>query len=816
MTISEFVNKIGFKVKDEDVKKVNDSIAGIKNTATKILGAIGIGFSLSAINGLIEEFGAVNNSIRSSVGEMENMEEAQNLILSAASDCRSTYSDMASTVSNLAKSSSDLFPIKDAAEYTSTVTKLLKTAGRSESTIASVMEGLNKSFQKGIVDTETLNKLLEQAPEAANVLANHLGVAKSQLLDMASNGKMKVEDLKNAFMDASDEIDASFENVDMTITDALTHIRNQWGLWLAQTDKTLGITNTLAKTMVKAFNGVISVLTKVRTGLTWLAEKLGGTENLLKTVGIVAGTIAVAFNFDKIVKGIKSISSAVGKLNGKMIAIIAVIVLIALLVEDFINFMNGNNSLIGTFLEKAGISSDEVRAKFKGLGQQFKEIIKVVVQLGSELLKGLVKVLGVLLEQLMNLIVALLPVILDLLSELIGFVLQVIQAILPVLINLINTIIPLIIQIITAILPVIINLIAQILPLILQLIESLLPVVIDLINQLLPLVMEIIQAILPVIIELVSAIIPLITQIIEAILPTVIELITQIIPIITQIIQAILPVLIELINAVIPIITQIITSILPIVIELINTLIPIITQIIQAILPVILQLVEALLPPFMQIINTILPVISNLIQKLLPIIQPVISLIANLAQAILPVIVNVLNAIVPIIQTITKVLGPVFDIIGLIVNAVAKVVGWIADGLGWVVDLFFGGGGDSSKAKDVAAYAEGSDYTDDTFIAGEEGPELITNQRGRKVFTAAETGKIFDNIVSLGKAKTPSPQTASVVTNQSEVKKSVVQNVEINNAFNGDKAIQKEASKTMSQSADDVTAQLARGIAAAM
>lgn len=816
MTISEFINKVGFQVKDEDVKKVNDSISGIKNTATKLLGAIGIGFSLASINSLIEEFGSVNNAIQNSVGELENMEEAQSLVLAAANDCRGTYSNMASTVSNLVKSSSELFPVEDAAEYTSVVTKLLKTAGRSESTIASVMEGLNKSFQKGVVDTETLNKLLEQAPEAANVLANHLGVAKTQLLDMAANGQMSVKDLKDAFLNSADEINAAFGNVDMTISDALTHIRNQWGLWLSQTDKTLGVTKTIAKVMVSAFNGVINILTKVRTALTWLAEKVGGTEKLLKLVAIVAGSLLVAFNFDKIKTGFKTITSLLKGFKAQTLAIVAVIVVLALLVEDFINFVNGNDSLIGSFLEKAGVDTDEVREKFKGLGGQFKELMGVVTQLGSTLLQALVSVLGVVLEQLMNLIVAILPVVIDLLNKLIPFIIQIIQAILPVLVDLINQIIPLIIQIIQGILPVVISLISQILPLIMKLIESLLPVVIDLITAIIPLVMQIIQAILPVIIQLINALIPLITQIIEAILPVVIELINVLIPIVMQIIEAILPVLIELINAVIPIITQIIEAILPILIELINAVIPIVTQIIDAILPIILELINALLPPFMQIVNTILPLITQLIQQLLPVIEPIIALVSNLAQAILPVIVSVLNAIIPIIQTIAKVLGPVFDIIGLIVNAVAKVVGWIASGLGWVVDLFFGGGGNTSKAKDVAAYADGSDYTDDTFIAGEEGPELITNQRGRKVFTAAETGRIFDNVAKLANAKTPSPSTAQVVSNNSDIRKSVVQNVEINNEFNGDKAIQKEASQTMDKSAEDITAQLARGIALAI
>ncbi len=43
-------------------------------------------------------------------------------------------------------------------------------------------------------------------------------------------------------------------------------------------------------------------------------------------------------------------------------------------------------------------------------------------------------------------------------------------------------------------------------------------------------------------------------------------------------------------------------------------------------------------------------------------------------------------------------------------------------------------------------FATGTEYTPDTFIAGEKGAELITGARGRKVFTALETGNIFTNI----------------------------------------------------------------------
>lgn len=376
MTISEFVNKIGFKVKNEDVNKVNGAISDIKSTATKLLGAIGIGFSLSSINGLIEEFGAINKSITSSLGELDNVDEAQKKILDGANAVRTSYGDMANTVSNLMKSDTDLFPIDDAITFTSNVTKLMKTSGRTESAIQSMMEGFNKSFQKGIVDTETLNKMLEQCPETANLLAEKTGYAKTKLLDMASQGTLKVQDLKDAFISATDEIDKEFAKSGMSISSALQNIRNKWGFWLVQQNKTFGVTNAIGKALVSAFDKGMSVLNKISNGLKAFADKIGGTENLLKLVAIAAGAIFLAFNFGKIVDGLQKVATFIGAIKLKTLLLVAVITFIALLIDDFINFMQGNDSVIGLMFDKIGIGADNAREAIKSAWDNIVAAIK--------------------------------------------------------------------------------------------------------------------------------------------------------------------------------------------------------------------------------------------------------------------------------------------------------------------------------------------------------------------------------------------------------------------------------------------------------
>ena len=45
----------------------------------------------------------------------------------------------------------------------------------------------------------------------------------------------------------------------------------------------------------------------------------------------------------------------------KVLAIVAVIAVLALIVEDFVHFLMGNDSVIGTFFDKAGIGADNAR-----------------------------------------------------------------------------------------------------------------------------------------------------------------------------------------------------------------------------------------------------------------------------------------------------------------------------------------------------------------------------------------------------------------------------------------------------------------------
>lgn len=176
MTIVKFINEVGFKVREGDVKKVNGTISDIKSTATKLLGAIGIGFSLTKINALVEEFGRVNEQVKNSTAALGDQAEIQKKIMESARQTRSSYAETAGVISDLVHESPELFGnIDEAVKFNNAATMLFKSAGKTNEDIAGLMEAINKSFAKGYVDSETISQLLERSPEAVELLNKKLG-----------------------------------------------------------------------------------------------------------------------------------------------------------------------------------------------------------------------------------------------------------------------------------------------------------------------------------------------------------------------------------------------------------------------------------------------------------------------------------------------------------------------------------------------------------------------------------------------------------------------------------------------------------------
>jgi TP901 family phage tail tape measure protein len=612
-----------------------------------------------------------------------------------------------------------------AAETTTYMNSMLNELGKSGTSADKALrqaagKGFSELMAEGKSLADVLNILQGEADKSGKTLADMFGSAEAgkAALTLMANGVEGFNDEVSAMVDSTGAAQSAYEKMMNTteekIKKAKTALSN---LGIVLGDTFLPYVTTAAEKLadlVTKFSAwaqenpkLLSTIVKVAAAL--LGLKAGGQAGKLAFLEIKGGILGIQGAFAKMKAfnasgGIKGLFSGLGGIKGKLLPLVGIIGGVALAIK----LISGNLEEVRGWIQQTfGDGALAVFDKVWGVIQNVGAAIKGVFS-GENI--GNAR--NFFQENFGEAGVAVFDSIIGVVEQLKG------------------------------ILPGLLDQFAQ-------LATSLLPVIGSLIQQIVPLIGEIIATVLPVLFDLIAQLLPVIGQIVEAILPVLIQLVETLVPIVMQIIEAVLPILQQLLEALMPIIQQIIDNILPIVIDLIMT-------VVSAIQP----LVEA-----------ILPVLQSLLQALMPIIQAVAELFSNVLGAAINTISGILNGLTQILQGLITFITGVFtgnwkqawegvkSIFSGIWEAIKSVCTGVVNGIISVINTVIGGlnklkipdwvpgiGGMGINIPLIPMLAKGSKYTPDTFIAGEAGAELITNARGRTVFTAAQTGRIFDNI----------------------------------------------------------------------
>lgn len=282
-----------------------------------------------------------------------------------------------------------------------------------------------------------------------------------------------------------------------------------------------------------------------------------------------------------------------------------------------------------------------------------------------------------------------------------------------------------------------------------QLGATLLPMLLDLFGQIAPMIGDFVASVLPLLVDMIAQILPVIGQIVEAVLPVLIELIQMLLPIIMQVIEAVLPVLQGLLESIVPVIQMLAETILPLVLELIMTVINALMPLVEMILPLLQALLEALMPAIQQTAEFLGNILGVAIEALKGVLDGLIQYLNGLITFITGVFTgNWKQAWEGVKQIFSGIWQAIKSVCVGVVNGIISVINNVISGLNHlkIPDWVPGIGGKGINIPLIPMLAKGSRFTPDTFIAGEKGAELVTNARGRTVFTAAQTGKIFENI----------------------------------------------------------------------
>ena len=263
-------------------------------------------------------------------------------------------------------------------------------------------------------------------------------------------------------------------------------------------------------------------------------------------------------------------------------------------------------------------------------------------------------------------------------------------------------------------------------------------------------------------------IVPVVEQLfnvlITSVIPGIISGIQAAAPVVMQIFQAIA----DFIAGIIPVIGSFIAGIMPIISEVITFIqtyvFPIISEvfnfIVSTVLPLIVQGIQQLGSIITTVLSAVLPVVQTVFTTIWSIIQPILAQIFNgLIQFITGVFTGNWSAAWEGVKSIfSGIWNGIKSICTGVINGIVGAVNVVIRGLNSlkVPDWVPGIGGKGISIPEIPQLAKGSKNTPQTFIAGEKGPELITNAPGRTVFTAQQTKDIFN-------AKNAAANTAAAV-----------------------------------------------------
>lgn len=424
MTIRDIAVAFGFEVDSQSEKKAENSIKGLKNLATKLLGVIGIGFSIAGLSNLAEtaaEAEALKSQFSQVFGEMED--EAASKLEAIEADTGVLVNRMKGSFTQIAAFSKtagveqadaldianrSMIAVADSAAFydrsiedvTNSLQSFLKgnfendaalglsCTETTRNTAANNLYG--KSF-KDLSEAEKQFTLLSMV-EDANKASGALGQAARESdtwSNQLGNLKQSVNDLKaaagNVFLKPAVQVLKLLSMMVQGATKWLQNMTSETGFLTRAFDRL----HALVKRLQPAIDRMAQTLSRgVSKGIDLvknIVAKFGGIENVLKIAAIAAGAfmavlaVSKIMSFIKAAGGLAGIISKVAKAfilaNLKVMAIIAVIVILALIIEDFINFMQGNDSVIGTLFDKAGIGADNAREKILAAWTKIKEFL---------------------------------------------------------------------------------------------------------------------------------------------------------------------------------------------------------------------------------------------------------------------------------------------------------------------------------------------------------------------------------------------------------------------------------------------------------
>lgn len=247
----------------------------------------------------------------------QSTEELQKMIYQSAQSSRGDYLGTTDSIAKMGLMAGDAFGSNtELIGFMELINKQFKIAGTNAAGIDAAMLQLTQAMGAGALRGEELNSVLEQAPIIVKNIAKYMGVPVGKIKDLASEGKITADVVKNAMFSASQEINSQFESMPMTFTDVITRVKNAAIQGFQPIAKQInGIVNSdRVKQFVNMSVVLIGKLTSVLSSSINLIAGIGAAiYDNWSLIAPVLGTVVAGITAYNIVLGVIAVKTTIVK-----------------------------------------------------------------------------------------------------------------------------------------------------------------------------------------------------------------------------------------------------------------------------------------------------------------------------------------------------------------------------------------------------------------------------------------------------------------------------------------------------------------------
>ncbi|MCI3029759.1 tape measure protein [Desemzia sp. C1] len=183
--------------------------------------------SIGNIINISDELARTTGRLNMINDSLQTTEQLQDLIFLAAQRSRGSYMDMAESVAQLEQRTGNLFKSNNQTiQFAENLNKAFVIANASVEETNSATLQLTQALGSGVLQGEELKAILEAAPNIIQTIADYLGVSVGSIKELASEGQITAEIVKNAMLSATDDINAYFAKMPMTFSQIWQSFKN--------------------------------------------------------------------------------------------------------------------------------------------------------------------------------------------------------------------------------------------------------------------------------------------------------------------------------------------------------------------------------------------------------------------------------------------------------------------------------------------------------------------------------------------------------------------------------------------------------------